>query len=178
MFIEIGRWFHIKDYVQNFFITWCIVSVSWQVESVTIIYWHNFFLFSFSGAVFSGKGNKVFISFLLCIELCLLKFQVHLSFASICDFMSSVYVISLFDVLSLPMLILPWLFGCICSVCYLIVLHLYLADYINGFHMKSYNISSNWEILNKSAYRQVESVMMLYWHTIFSLFQETYFKKR
>ena len=49
MYIEKGRWFYIKDCVQNFFITWCIVSVSWQAESVTMIYWHIFFFF-FSGS--------------------------------------------------------------------------------------------------------------------------------
>ena len=67
MYTQLGRWFHIKDYVQNFFVTWCIVSVSWQVESVMMIYWHNFFSLFFRKLSFQVKVIKVFISFLLCI---------------------------------------------------------------------------------------------------------------
>ena len=88
---------------------------------LNLLRWYTdtiFFPSIFQEAVISGKGNKVFISFLLCIELCLLTLIVHLSFASICDFMFVVYMWSVY--------LMFCLYQCLFYLGYLVVYAVYV----------------------------------------------------
>ena len=116
MYTQLGRWFHIKDYVQNFFVTWCIVSVSWQVESVMMIYWHNFFSLFFRKLSFQVKVIK--FSFL---SSCLLNnVNYHLSY--ICHFYLFV-ILCLYCMWSVD---LSYLYKCLTYTGYLVVYAVYV----------------------------------------------------
>ena len=168
---------YLAEYIKGFDIaTWSGIleilnkSALWQVESVMMIYWQAYFLFFFQETVISRKGNMVFI-FPFCVfnhvylsYICHLLPIVILYLYYKCD----LYIWCSVSTNACPPFVI-WLFmQCVWECVIYMVLLLYLAKYINGFdittwfHMKRYNMSGTYEILNKSASNRLN---LQWWYT-------------